>query len=133
MLLQKLNPDRSTQRKMAQASCLLFALLLFFPAHLSAQAQQVILPAREVSVRIALGEIEKQTYYTVAVNWEDINAGNKVLFPANKLTVKEILDKALAGSGCRWELLGKQVAIVRDNAPTEDYPVYSAMWIYRLN
>lgn len=108
---------------------LLFAVLLF-PQAVTAQNQKVILPAREVTVRMALGEIEKQTDFKVAVNWDNLDAGKKVLFPASMLTVKEIMDKTLTESGCAWEMIGNQIAVVYDSS--ENYTPQSAMHRDRL-
>ncbi|MDL2320495.1 DUF3575 domain-containing protein [Alistipes sp. OttesenSCG-928-B03] len=107
----------------------LFAALLIFPVSASAQDHNVILPSREVTVKNALGEIEKQTNYKIAVNWKNLDAQKRIMYPASQLPVSDVLDKALAGSGCKWEIIGDQIAIVYDNSQKneENYPVYSAM------
>lgn len=107
-----------------------FAFLLFFagfcvcPTILYAQDQQVILHARELPVRTALGEIDKQTDYNVVVEWDLLDPGKWVLFPASQLSVEEVLNHALAGSKCTWEIDGKQITIV---CQPDEGAVYSAM------
>ncbi|MCL2561424.1 MAG: DUF3575 domain-containing protein [Rikenellaceae bacterium] len=99
-------------KKANLALTLLFAGLCVCPSAVYAQDQQVILSVREVPVRTALGEIDKQTDYNVVVNWDLIDPDKRVLFPASQLSVREILDWALSGSNCSWEINGRQIAIV---------------------
>lgn len=106
------------------ASALLFIGLCVSPASLWAQEQQVILHARELPVRTVLGEIDKQTDYNVVVNWDLLDPDKWVLFPASRLPVREILDRALADSNCTWEIDGNLIAIVLRQGEEQ---VYSTM------
>ncbi len=106
------------------ALSLFFAGLCVCPSTAFAQDQKIILPAREVPVKTALGEIDKQTDYNVVVNWDMLSPERKVMFPASELSVREVLDQALAGTKCTWELDGKQIAVVYS---AEEGQVYSTM------
>ena len=93
-----------------------------------------MLPEREVTVETALSQIEKQTPYKIAVNWENLDAQKTVQLSSDGLTVKELLDKALAGSGCRWEMTGDQIVIVREDNSDKDQipPPFSAIYRSRM-
>lgn len=104
----------------------LFALLAPF-ASTMAQDNIVILPAREVTVHTAFGEVENQTPIKIAVNWDYLDSDRKVLFAASSLTAKEILTQALAGTDNTWQFTGSRIIVTaRDKTKTEPMP-YSVM------
>ncbi len=46
------------------------------PAH--AQSGKVVLPLREMTLRGVMGEVQKQTDYKVAVDWDELDPGRRV-------------------------------------------------------
>lgn len=76
-----------------------------------AQSGKVIVSLRETTVKQAMDDLQRQTDYKVAVNWEDLDPGKKVFFPIHELEIVEMLRIALAGTGFTWELKGEQIII----------------------
>lgn len=65
-----------------------------------------------MGIKQAMGHIESQTDYTIAVNWDDLDPGMKVTFASSTLEVHEVLKISLAGTEFSWEVRGKQIIIV---------------------
>ena len=97
-------------------SCLCLAML---PRAASAQSGTVTMPAREVTVRQALDEVERQTGYKIAANLEGLNPQKKVTLSSNRLSVSDLLRQAFAGTGLAWETDGDHIVIVK-TAPRPD-------------
>jgi hypothetical protein len=121
-------PYRHLRRGAFRLFPLLFACSLLFSPAAFAQDERVTLPAREITRSAAFDEIGKQTDYKVAVNVQNIDWEKRVTLPAVGLTVRGLLDAVLAGSGCRWEVVGKHILVLRDNTPVAEGDVYSAMY-----
>lgn len=92
------------------------------------QESSVILPTREISIRTAFNEIEKQTDYTIAVNWANIHPERVILYAASRLSVREMLTQSLAGTGYTWEVHDKQIVITAQKGPIHEPMLYSAIY-----
>ena len=90
-----------------------------------AQSGKVILPLREMTVKQAVGELQRQTGYKVAVDWDDLDPGRKVFFPSQKLTASELLRAGLTGTYFTWEVVGTQIVITP--VPDDGRNAHSAM------
>ena len=125
MVLLKELPGLRTRRLFLNFSLLFVALLLsLLPA--AAQEEAVILPTREASVRTVLEEINRQTSYRVVADLDRFDSGRIVLFPANRLSVRDILGQAFAGTGFTWRVDGRQITV--SASPEGDRMLYSAMF-----
>ena len=91
-------------------SCLCLTML---PGSGAAQSGTVTMPAREVTVRQALDEMERQTGYKIAANLEGLNPQKKVTLSSNRLSVSDLLRQAFAGTGLTWETDGDHIVIVK--------------------
>lgn len=76
-----------------------------------AQSGKVILPLREMTVKQAMNELQRQTDYKVAVDWEDLDPGRKVFFPSHEMEASELLRTGLAGTNFTWEVNGAQIIV----------------------
>lgn len=106
----------------------LAGLVVCLTAGLAAYGQsgKVLLPFREMTVKQALREVQRQTDYKVAVNWDDLDPARKVFFPSQELGVSELLRVSLAGSDHTWEVSGCQI-VVTYNAPDDGHDAHTAM------
>jgi hypothetical protein len=91
-----------------------------------AQSGKVILPMREATVKQAVDELQRQTGYKVAVNWDDLDPGKKVFFPSQELEASNLLRTALSDTGFTWELMGGQIVITHE-APDDGRGAHTTM------
>lgn len=96
-------------------------------ASVYAQSGKVILPLREMTVKQAVGELQRQTGYKAAVNWDDIDPGRKVFFASQELETSELLRTCLAGTDFTWEVSGDQIIITP--VPDDGRDAHTAMMI----
>lgn len=89
-------------------SCLCFMAVV---TTASAQSGTVIIPTRETTIKQALDEIQRQTDYSIVVNWGDLNPERRVFFPSQRLQIKELLRICLEGTAFTWELSGDKIVI----------------------
>lgn len=79
---------------------------------------RISISARNLPLREFLSAVEKKCSYTFFYSTQVLeNAGN-VTVEAENLPVDEVLEKALAGTGCTFEMLGNKIAIKADSAST---------------
>ncbi len=91
-----------------------------------AQSEKVVLPLREMTVRGAMGELQKQTDYKVAVDWGDLDPGRKVFFPSHEMEASGVLRTSLTGTDFTWEVAGNQI-IVAYKVPDNGCRAHSTM------
>ncbi len=91
-----------------------------------AQSGRVILPLREMTVKQAMDELQRQTGYKVAVDWDDLDPARKVFFPSQELAAAELLRSGLAGTHFTWEVAGTQI-IITYKAPDDGRNAHSTM------
>ncbi len=91
-----------------------------------AQRGRIILPLREMTIRQALSELQRQTDYKVAVDWDDLDPGRKVFFPSQQTEVSELLRTGLSGTNFTWEVSGNQI-IITYKAPDDGRGARSVM------
>ncbi len=104
---------------------LVMCLLTGFQS-LYAQSGKVILPLREMTVKQVMDELQKQTSYKVAVNWDDLDPARKVFFTSQEIAVPELLRTGLSGTGFVWEVSGTHI-IITYNAPDDGRGAHSTM------
>lgn len=110
---------RKAGRSAFAAVLSLFFLLAAAPCA-SAQDETVILPTREVTRRQSLEEIEQQTHYRVGINWGNLDPERKVMMPASRMPVKEILSRSLEGTDHTWKIEGNQIVVSRFTVEDDD-------------
>ncbi len=93
-----------------------------------AQSGKVILPLREMTLRQALNELQRQTNYKVAVNWDDLDPGRKVFFPSQETDASKLLQTSLSGTNFTWEVSGSQI-IITYMAPDDGRGAHSVMTV----
>lgn len=106
-------------KRAARRAILLAGFLLAFAAGAAAQSEKVIMPSREVTLRQAVDEISKQAGYKLAVNWNSLDAGRRVMLSGNVLSVGELLDQTLAGTGSRYEVRERHIIVTKAPAEAE--------------
>jgi len=97
-----------------------FILFLLFqiPALTArAQEQALTLPAREMTVEELIREIQTQSGLIVGVNHRSMDVTRKIRFGSDRVTVKEVLDGIVRGSGHNYISRGKHVILVRETMP----------------
>ena len=107
----------------------LAAFVVCLPASLPsayAQSGKVVLPLREMTVKQAVDELQRQSAYKVAVDWEELDSARKVFFPSQELEIPELLRLGLAGTDFTWEVSGSQIIIVYQK-PDDGRNAHSAM------
>ncbi len=93
-----------------------------------AQSGKVILPLREMTIRQAMGELQRQTAYKVAVDWGDLDPGRRVFFPSHEMEASALLRTGLAGTAFTWEISGDQI-IITYQAPDDGRNAHTTMMI----
>lgn len=91
---------------------LLSICLLLFVLPVQAQDARVILTTREVTIKQALDEIQRQTPYKYLVNWDYINPAKRVLVSGNVLSAKDLLRQVLAGTGYHYQMHNNHIVLV---------------------
>ncbi len=99
-----------------------------------AQSGKVVLPLREVTVKQAMAELQRQTDNKVAVNWDDIDPERKIFLPSQEMNVSELLRTSLSGTGFTWEIHGNHIIITQEAveekaAPDDGRGAQSAMTV----
>ena len=115
-------------RGLSQRFALFAVCLLAGLGSVYAQSEKVILPLREMTVRQAMGELQRQTAYKVAVNWDDLDPGRKVFFPSHEMEASALLRTSLAGTDFSWEMSGDQI-IITYRAPDDGRYAHTTMMI----
>ncbi len=72
--------EHKTKQRPLHSLALLVICLLTGIQSLFAQSGKVILPLREMTIKQAMDELQRQTAYKVAVNWDDLDPGRKVFY-----------------------------------------------------
>lgn len=100
-------------RILKQSSALFVFMWFFFQSGLTAVAQEqfVILPTREVTVKVAIDEIGRQAEYKLVVDWTKVDAERKTLYSSSRLTVKDILAQTFDPQRVRWTIENKSILI----------------------
>lgn len=135
------NPTQPTNKTIRRGLRGLLALVLFCLAvtDVSAQSERIILPTREINLEQSFEEIRRQTHYKVAYNSDKINLNKKVMVSGSQLTVQDLLEQMLRGTGFTYQVKGSQIVLTNapaekeqprasvETAPVEAKPLYSAM------
>ncbi len=94
-----------------------------------AQSGKVILPLREMTMKQVVSELQRQTRYKVAVDWDELAPGRKVFFPSQEMEVSELLRIGLAGTDFGWETEGGDQIIITYKGPDDGRNAHSAMMV----
>ena len=89
-----------------------FLLLCLAPTAVFAQEEAMRFSERNISVGEAFEKIEGQTSYTIAFNHADLNIGRRIVLPEEKMSLKSVLDRILANTGCVYKIRKKHIVIV---------------------
>ncbi len=90
------------------------------------QSGKVVMPLREVTVKQVFDNIQRQSAYKVAVNWDDISPARKVFLPSQEMAIPELLRIGLSGTGFTWEEIGSQI-IITPEPPDDGHDAHSTM------
>jgi TonB-dependent starch-binding outer membrane protein SusC len=108
-------------------SVLLILLLtpLVSKARETAQPAQIIeLNLKEVSLRTALKEIERQTRYHFVVNESQLKSNGRIITLTIKSdNIKEVLDQLLAGTNITYTIKKKQIMLIPPDNSSQMSPV----------
>ena len=91
-------------------------LLLSAHLQLSAQNEKVILSMRESTVKQFFDEIQRQTEYKIAIDWDNLKPQARVMVSSNIISVKDLLIQLLQNTGYTYKLNNKYIIIT----PTSD-------------
>jgi TonB-linked SusC/RagA family outer membrane protein len=79
---------------------------------IQAQNQTVSLPQKQITLRAAFEEIEKQTDLTIAYNESTVNVNQTVSADLKNKPLEQVLTDILKGTNATWKLQGKQILII---------------------
>jgi len=88
------------------------SLFLLMPFYGTTQNVSVTITEKNISIEDVFRQIEKQTSYTIAFNYSDLNIYNKVILPANFLSLGEIFSVILKNTGCEYRITEKHIIII---------------------
>lgn len=91
--------------------------ILSSPCVFATQARQepvISISAKNLPLREFIAAIEKKCNYTFFYSVQVLEKAGNVSVEAENLPVSEVLEKALAGTGCTFEVLGNKIAIKTD-------------------
>ena len=98
-------------------------LLLSAHLQLSAQNEKVILSVRESTVKQFFDEIQRQTEYKIAIDWNNLKPQARVMVSSNIITVKDLLIQLLQNTGYTYKLNNKYIIITPTSAEDPFPPV----------
>ena len=91
--------------------------ILSSPCVFATQVRQepvISISAKNLPLREFIAAIEKKCSYTFFYSVQVLEKAGNVSVEAENLPVSEVLEKALAGTGCTFEVLGNKIAIKTD-------------------
>ena len=102
--------------KIAVKTLLTLLAVLLCSAALRAQSldQGVSLPAREMTVREAIGEVQRQTRFVFVVSLSATDVQRRVVFPESVRTVKGVLDEVVRGTKHKYVTSGRQIILMKE-------------------
>jgi hypothetical protein len=92
----------------------LCGILVSLVQTLYAQTTPVTMPSRNTTAQAIVQEIENQTDYKIAVNWDNLDPEAPIVLSAATLPAKEVLDQMLSGTGDTWESIHGQIVIGKE-------------------
>ncbi|MCD7968865.1 MAG: DUF3575 domain-containing protein [Alistipes sp.] len=109
----------------AKALLVVAAALVLSVTMLAAQSRMVNFPGRQVTTGYAFNEIQKQTGLGIAYNSRLVKTDRAVTLPRNDMTVEEVMDALLDGTGFTYSIVREIITIKRSETPavTEPAPV----------
>lgn len=78
------------------------------------QEPVISISVKDMPLREFVAEVEKKCSYTFFYSVQVLEQAGKVTVNAENEPVSEVLEKALAGTGCTFEVLGNKIAIKTD-------------------
>lgn len=80
------------------------------------QEPVISISVKDMPLREFVAEVEKKCSYTFFYSVQVLEQAGKVTVNAENEPVSEVLEKALAGTGCTFEVLGNKIAIKTDTS-----------------
>lgn len=80
------------------------------------QEPVISIAVKDMPLREFVAEVEKKCSYTFFYSVQVLEQAGKVTVNAENEPVSEVLEKALAGTGCTFEVLGNKIAIKTDTS-----------------
>lgn len=110
-------------RKILTGTWAVIACVLMSVSSATAQDGQVILPTREITLRQSLEEIQRQTQYRYLADWNKLPEGKRVTASASILTVRELLNEVLSGTGYTYHMDGQYIVFSAEKVfQPQNYP-----------
>lgn len=80
------------------------------------QEPVISIAVKDMPLREFVAEVEKKCSYTFFYSVQVLEQAGKVTVNAENAPVSEVLEKALAGTGCTFEVIGNKIAIKTDTS-----------------
>lgn len=121
---KKCKPIRQTMRCLIRCFLLvLLALPTTMETH-AATSAMIDLNLKDVSLRLALKEIEKQTQYHFVVNHSRIKSNQRLVSLTIKTeNIQEVLDQLLEGTNITYTIKRKQITLIPPDVASQSSPV----------
>ena len=114
----KLNYKKVLNQSIKNAKILAFSLLVFYVSEAYAQQQTIRLPEKALTLQEIFKQIEKQTQLSVDYNSNKVTDDvRKRKMNINGGNIREVLDKALSGTGLSYRIEGSHIVIFQQEKP----------------
>ena len=118
--------SKNKHRLLPTLVILCFCLLVTIQSA-SAQSGTVIMPMREATVKQAFDNLQRQTDYTIVVDWGNLGPEKRVLFPAHEVEITELLKICLSGSNSQWKVVNNRIVITPSEPTSNERGAQSVM------
>jgi hypothetical protein len=119
---------RPELRRVVKRTALCLVACLGLVGGVAAQNEHVTMPSLQPTLKEAIGAIEQQTTFRVAVNWANLDGARVVTLTARTLSVEQLLTQALAETDFTHSTQGRQILIVPSPPPDEGRGAIPAIW-----
>lgn len=87
-------------------------IFLFISIYSNAQNEKFTISGRDIAIKQVFEQIEAQSKYTVAYSKTQIDVSRKITIKAQKVNLKEVLERTLKNTGFTYKINGAHIIIV---------------------
>ena len=80
---------------------------------LSLSAQKINLSMKNVTVQEAINALNQSENYSIILNADEVNLGNRITILARNATINEVLDQVFAGQDVSYVIDGNRISVTR--------------------
>jgi hypothetical protein len=106
-------------KKITKAVLTLSFFLFVFSVQTIAQEKQITIQKKNISLKDAFNEIERQTNYSIAYKKSETNGKRKINLSLKEASLKKALNETLKGSGLTYKINGYHIILITEKEKTE--------------